>query len=240
MPAELVFIPGLACDRASFAGPFEALSGLARCAVVDHGALDSISAMAQAVLRAAPQKFVTVGHSMGGRVALEIYRSAPQRVAAMVLLDTGYQARAAGEAGAREAAERAELLELARRRGMRAMGEKWLRGMVHPARLEDGALLEAILAMIMRKTPEIFAAQIRALLARPEAGPLLAQIDCPVLLLCGRQDTWSPLARHEQMARMIRGSKLVVIEDCGHMSPMERPREVSAALGGWLEEHRSP
>src|SRR6267378_2033687 len=102
MPAELVFIPGLVCDRASFAGPLEALSGLAHCMVVDPGALDSIPAMAQAVLRAAPEKFVPVGHSMGGRVALEIYRLAPQRVAAMVLLDTGYQARAAGEAGERE------------------------------------------------------------------------------------------------------------------------------------------
>jgi pimeloyl-ACP methyl ester carboxylesterase len=239
MPAELVFIPGLVCDRASFAGPLEALAGLSRCTVVDHGALDSIAAMAQAVLRTAPQEFAIVGHSMGGRVALEIYRSAPQRVAAMALLDTGYQARAAGEAGEREAAERAELLELARRRGMRAMGEQWLRGMVHAARLEDGALVEAILAMIMRKTPEIFAAQIRALLARPEAGPLLAEIDCPVLLLCGRQDSWSPLARHEQMARMIRGSQLAVIEESGHMSPMERPREVSAALRAWLEERAS-
>jgi pimeloyl-ACP methyl ester carboxylesterase len=236
MPAELVFIPGLVCDRASFAGPLEALSGVAPCTVVDHGALDSIPAMAQAVLRAASQKFIPIGHSMGGRVALEIYRSARERVAAMVMLDTGYQARAAGEAGEREASERAELLELARRRGMRAMGEKWVRGMVHPARLDDSTLIEEILAMIVRKTPDIFAAQIRALLGRPDAGALLATIDCPVLLACGRQDSWSPLARHEQMARMISDAKLVVIEDSGHMSPMERPREVSAALRGWLAE----
>jgi pimeloyl-ACP methyl ester carboxylesterase len=235
MRAELIFIPGLLCDGASFAGQLEALSAIGTCTVVDHGARDSLPAMAQAVLRAAPDKFVVIGHSMGGRVALEILRSAPHRVAAMALLDTGYQARPAGDAGEREAAERGQLLELARSSGMRAMGKRWLSGMVHPERLNDATLVEAILAMIERKTWQIFEAQIGALLSRPEAGPLLATIKCPVLLLCGRQDSWSPLARHEQMAQMISTSKLAVIENSGHMSPMERPADVNAALLTWLE-----
>lgn len=232
---SLVFIPGLVCDEAVFADQIRALSDLGQCSIADHDNLDSIPAMAQAVLRAVPERFVLIGHSMGGRVALEVLRSAPRRVAGIALLDTGYQARPAGEAGEREAAERMDLLGLARRSGMRVMGQKWLRGMVHPQRLSDSHLVESILAMIERKTPDIFAAQIRALLARPEAGPLLSSIDCPALLLCGREDSWSPLSRHEQMAKMILGSTLAVIENSGHMSSMERPREVSAALRNWIE-----
>jgi pimeloyl-ACP methyl ester carboxylesterase len=203
--------------------------------VVDHGERDSLPAMAQAVLRGAPPKFALIGHSMGGRVALEILRGAPERVAGIALLDTGYQARPAGEAGEREAAERMHLLQLARSSGMRTMGEKWLRGMIHPQRSGDATLVEAILQMIERKTADIFAAQIRALLARPDAQGLLPTISCPALVLCGREDSWSPLARHEQMARMIPGSTLAVIEQAGHMSPMERPADVSAALGAWLD-----
>src|SRR5947208_2791497 len=96
------------------------------------------------------------------------------------------------------------------------------------------AMADSILEMIARKTPDIFAAQIKALLSRPDATAVLSQIRCPALVLCGRQDFWSVLARHEQMAAMIPNSRLVVIENCGHMSTMERPAEVTAALREWL------
>ena len=85
-----------------------------------------------------------------------------------------------------------------------------------------------------RKSSEIFAAQIKALLDRPDAEPLLARIKCPAMVLCGRQDTWSPVEVHEQMAARIPKSRLVVIEECGHMSTMERPEEVTAAMAEWL------
>ncbi|MFC6673451.1 alpha/beta fold hydrolase [Marinobacterium aestuariivivens] len=107
--------------------------------------------------------------------------------------------------------------------------------MVHPSRLDDSELVNDILAMIERKTPEIFAAQIVALLHRPDATAQLGEIDCPTLLLCGREDCWSPLARHEEMASLIPGSRLEVIEDAGHMSTMERPQAVTSAIRDWLE-----
>jgi pimeloyl-ACP methyl ester carboxylesterase len=138
-----------------------------------------------------------------------------------------------GEAGAREERERMRLLSLARREGTRAMAQRWVMDMVHPARRNEKALIDPILDMFARKTPATFAAQIRALLARPDAAPLLGAIDCPALILCGRDDTWAPPARHEAMAAMIAGSELAVIEQCGHMAPMERPREVAAALARW-------
>jgi len=237
MPPErpsLIFVPGLVCDGAAFDEQTRAFAREADCRTVDHGDLDTIPGMAAALLREAPPRFALIGHSMGGRVALEVYRAAPERVAALALLDTGYQPRSAGEAGEREAQERHRLLDVARRQGMRAMGAEWVRGMVHPERLADAALIDAILDMIARKTPDIFAAQIRALLARPDAAPLLPTIRCPVMLMCGRQDSWSPLARHEQMAQLMVGATLEVIEDSGHMSTMERPQEVTASLRRWL------
>ena len=231
----VVFLPGLVCDATVWESQVAAISRQRKCVVADYGALDSIPAMAQQVLSEAPARFCVAGHSMGGRVALEILRAAPQRVARLALLDTGYQARPVGEAGEDEARKRRRLLELAATHGMRAMGLEWVQGMVHPLRLRDAPLMDAILAMIERKSAAIFAAQIRALLDRPPAENVLAQIRVPTLVLCGREDAWSPLSRHEDMAAAIRGARLAVVDDCGHMSTMERPAQVLAALEAWLD-----
>jgi pimeloyl-ACP methyl ester carboxylesterase len=204
------------------------------CIVPDYGLLDSIEGMARHVLREvrAP-RFALAGHSMGGRVALEMMRIAPERIERLALLDTGFLPRAQGEAGDAEQRERHALLTLAREQGMRSMGRQWARGMVHPAHL-DAPVFEAILAMIERKTPEVFEAQIRALLARPDARPVLQSLRCPTTFMCGRQDAWSPLARHEEMHALVPGSGLVVIEDAGHMCTMEQPGAVNDALRRWL------
>jgi pimeloyl-ACP methyl ester carboxylesterase len=230
----LLLLPGLVCDDAVWEVQSAQLADIAAPRIADYGLLSSIPEMAAMVLRSAPPRFAVAGHSMGGRVALELYRQAPQRVLCLALLDTGYQARPAGDAGEKEAAGRFALLDVSRREGMRAMASRWTPGMVHPGRLKDTSLMDAIAAMVARKTPDIFAAQIQALLDRPEATNLLAQIGCPTLVLCGRQDAWSPLARHEDMARAIPDSTLVAIEDSGHMSTMERPGDVAAALRTWL------
>jgi len=173
---------------------------------------------------------------MGGRVAFEIVRSAAERVTGLALLDTAYRPRAAGGAGERERAERMALVQIAETQGMRAMGREWLPRMVHPDRLADGALINSILEMLEHKTPQIFRAQVTALLNRPDATPILAAIRCPTLVLCGRQDAWSPVAQHEEIAAQILGSELAIVERCGHMAPIERPREVTAALYKWFSE----
>jgi len=232
----VVFLPGLLCDRAVWEQQIAALSGRYDCVVADYGGADSLSAMAKSALTSAPPRFSLVGHSMGGRVALEVMRSAPQRVTRLALLDTGYQARAEGEAGEVEARKRYHLLDIALSQGMRVMGREWVQGMVHPERLQDRALIESILAMFERKTAGIFAAQIHALLYRPSAEGVLRAIGCPTLIVCGRQDGWSPLPRHEQMTQMIGGASLTVIEDSGHMVTMERPQEATAALENWLTQ----
>lgn len=233
---SVMFLPGLLCDSAVWEPQMEVLSDRYDCIVADYGAADSLAAMAAAALRPAPATFSLVGHSMGGRVALEVLHRAPQRVTRLALLDTGYQARPEGEAGEAEARKRYRLLDIASSQGMRAMGAEWVKGMVHPERLRDEALIESILAMIGRRTPGIFAAQIRALLNRPAAEAVLRAIRCPTLVLCGRQDSWSPLTCHEEMARMIADARLAVIEESGHMVTLERPAEVASALAGWLED----
>jgi pimeloyl-ACP methyl ester carboxylesterase len=232
--SALLLLPGLLCDRDVWAGQIAALGE--SCIVPQYQDLDSIAAMARSVLGEAPPRFALAGHSMGGRVALEVVRAAPERVSRLALLDTGYEARKPGEPGEKEARGRRHLVELARERGMRAMGAEWVQGMVHPAHLADGVLIERILAMIERRTTEQHVSQIRALLERPDAGDVLPQIRCPTLIACGREDLWSPLARHQAMAALIPGSQLVVIEHCGHMSTMEQPAAVTAAMRLWLQQ----
>jgi pimeloyl-ACP methyl ester carboxylesterase len=106
--------------------------------------------------------------------------------------------------------------------------------MVHPDRLDDAPLIDAIVDMFGRKSPDVFEAQQRALLARPDATGVLAEIACPTLVLCGREDAWSPPSRHEEMARRIPHPELAIVEGSGHMSPMERPEAVTAALARLL------
>ena len=231
---DLLLLPGLMCDRAIWAPVLPWLEPLARVSVAAYADCDSITTMAERALSGAPERFALAGHSMGGRVALEILRRAPQRVERVALLDTGFQARAAGEAGEAERKQRLSLLDLARREGMRAMGAVWLIGMVPPQRLADRALIDAIADMVARHSADQFEAQITALLGRPDATDLLSAIACPTLIACGRLDAWSPLSRHEEMARRVPASRLAVFEDCGHMAPMEAPDIVGSALARWL------
>ena len=233
----LVFIPGLMCDEAVWTPQIAALEDRAQLQVADHGLTDSLVAMAEAIIARAPPKFAVAGHSMGGRVALEVVRRAGARVTGLALLDTGATPRAPGEAGEREQSGRYELLELARREGMRAVGERWLRiPMVYAPRLTDAPLIEAIVDMFERQSADRFEAQIRALLNRPDARPLLPLVSCPTLVLCGADDAWAPLAQHRVLSQMIPHSKLVAVPECGHMSTMERPQAVNAALSDWLDQ----
>jgi pimeloyl-ACP methyl ester carboxylesterase len=229
----VILLPGLVCDATVWAHASAPLESHAPVSIPDYGLLDSLGAMAEKVLREAPPRFALAGHSMGGRVALEMIRRAPHRVSALALLDTGVQPLAAGEPGEREAAGRHELLALAREKGMAAMATRWVQGMVWPPRLNDAALVQDIIDMFARRSADMFAAQVRALLARPDSSSLLPGIRCPTLVLCGEQDSWAPAARHREMAETIPGARLVRVPECGHMCTMERPDAVTRALLDW-------
>lgn len=230
----LMLLPGLNCDAAVWAPQVAALKSQANCIVPAWGLRDSLTAMAEQALAEAPtERFALAGHSMGGRVALEVMRLAPQRVTHLALLDTGTHPLAAGEAGEKEKAGRLALLKLAREQGMRAMAQEWAKGMVHPERI-GSPLFEEVLDMFNRGSAAQYAAQINALLNRLDATPLLAKIQCPALVLTGREDAWSGPAQHEVMAAAIAGSKLVIVEHSGHMTTMEQPQAVNRAFAAWL------
>jgi pimeloyl-ACP methyl ester carboxylesterase len=224
----IFLLPGLLCDETIWADQRAALSEFGDVAIPDFRHVNSIEAMAQLVLDAAPDRFSVAGHSMGGRVALEVVRLARGRVARLALLDTGVHPRAANEES-----KRGELVDLARSQGMAALAARWLPPMLHP---DHSGLLGPLTEMVKRSTPETFANQQRALLNRPDAREVLAGIHCPTLVLCGKQDAWSPVAQHEEIAASIAQSKLVVVDDCGHMSPVEQPAVVSRWLSGHLQD----
>ncbi len=186
--------------------------------------------MARAALAMAPERFALAGHSMGGRVAVEIVRQAPHRVERLALLDTGMHDVKPGERGGRQI-----LVDLANRDGMEALAARWIPPMLAPNRIGDSTLVAEITAMVCRATPLIFERQIRALLNRPPAEPVLPGIACPLQVVVGRQDGWSPVAQHEAIVAAVPHAELSVIEDCGHMAPLERPDAVGDILAGWLK-----
>ncbi len=225
MRPRIVFLPGLLCDATTFAGQTAALAPHAEVAVADVTGCTSIGAMAEAALAVFDGPVSLVGFSMGGRAALEAVRRAPERVERLVLMDTGATpAREGEEVG------RMELVDLAHREGMAALAARWLPPMVHAEREADPSLIGPITEVVERMTPEIFERQIRALLGRPDARPVLPTVRCPTLVVVGRQDRWSPLAQNQALAETIPGARLAVIEDSGHFSPVERPEAVAAAL----------
>ena len=148
----LVLVPGLTCDIAVWQHQIDALGSSCHIQVADHGDADSLAAMAERILAIAPRRFALAGHSMGGRVALEIVAREPGRVERLALLDTGFEGLASGEAGERERLGRNRLIDIARRQGMPAMAREWAQGMVHPDRREDAALMDEIHQMVCRAT----------------------------------------------------------------------------------------
>lgn len=234
-PQALLLVPGLMCDAAVWTPLLPSLALYADCHIVDHGMADSLGTMAEQLLATAPPTFAMAGHSMGGRVALEVMRRAPERVTRLALLDTGYKAKATGAAGDEEARKRYALLEIARTQGVRAMAQVWVQGMVAPDRLADTELVEAIVTMLARKSADVFASQIQALLNRPDTMDVLSTLRIPTLVACGQQDSWSPPSQHEEIASYIPARPLVqTIANAGHMATMERPAASAQLLIDWL------
>lgn len=226
-PHPLILLPGLMCDARVFAPQLHAFP--AAIGAPDYGEANALTAMAQLVLEAAPRRFALLGHSMGARVALEVFRLAPDRVARLALVSTGVHLPNAEEAPKRHA-----LRNLGRRKGMAALVDAWLPPMVAPARQSDEALVAPLRRMCIDARLARFEAQIEALLARPEVESLLPRIDVPTLVAVGGEDRWSPPAQHKDFAARIPGATLAVIEGAGHMLPAEAPDALNTAIAAWL------
>ncbi|MGB5079845.1 MAG: alpha/beta fold hydrolase [Burkholderiales bacterium] len=227
---SLVLIPGLLCDGLLWRHQIAALTDIADCWVADHTRSDSMSGVARDVLRDAPfERFALAGFSMGGYVALEMLRQAGPRVSRLALLDTSARADTGEQSRRRRA-----LISLAQRGRFLGVTQALLALFVHPARITDSELVTTVRRMARNTGIESFIREERAIIDRSDSLALLPGIACPTLVLCGRQDVLTPLERHQEMARAIPGSRLEIIEDCGHLSTLERPAEVSAALRRWL------
>jgi pimeloyl-ACP methyl ester carboxylesterase len=226
----LVLVPGLLCDAQLWRAQVEQLSDVAETWIPDHTRSSTMAGVARDVLADAPfESFALAGLSMGGYISLEIMRQAPQRVRKLALLDTAARADTPEQTKRRH-----EFIELAERGKFLGVTDMLMPLLVHPSRLAETPLTDAIRLMAKNVGKDGFIRQQKAIMSRADSRPLLATIKCPTLVLCGRQDQLTPLDRHEEMAAGIKGAKLEVLEDCGHMSTMEKPAEVNRALRQWL------
>ncbi len=226
-----VLLPGLLCDAALWDRQLSQLADVADFFVADLTEHETMKDMAASVLRDSPwREFALAGLSMGGYVAQEIMRQAPQRVTRLALLDTRSRPEQPEETERRH-----QFMKLAQtERGFTPVTNRMLPLMLHPSRVKDAPLVKVIREMAERTGVEAYIRQQKAIISRPDFRPDLAKIKCPTIVLCGRQDQLTPLENSEQMAAAIPGAKLVIVEECGHMSTLERPKEVNRAIRSWL------
>lgn len=226
---KLLLLPGLLCDRALWAAQIEALNDIADCEVGDLTQDETMDAMAQRVLAAAPPRFALAGLSMGGYASFAIMRRAPERVERLALLDTSARPDTPAQTQSRH-----DLIELAQRGTFKGVTPQLLPRWIYPPHMKDEALVRSVTEMTLRVGPEGFIRQQRAIMTRPDSRPGLSRIPCKTLVLCGREDMATPVEAHREIAADIPDSRLTIIEACGHLSTMEKPGEVNAALRAWL------
>jgi pimeloyl-ACP methyl ester carboxylesterase len=227
----LLLLPGLICDSRIYAPQLAAFAD-AR-AIDGYGFADSLQSMAFRALDFADaegaETFDLLGHSMGGRVALEVFRLAPGRLRRFAMLSSGVHSVREGEAD-----KRAALVAVGRNHGYEKLVDTWLPPMVADANRADPAIYQPMREMCLDAGQEVFEAQIRALLGRAEQESLLPQIACPMLVLTGGADTWSPPVQQEPIAAAAPQGELVVVPGAGHMVMGEAPEAVNDAIAAWL------
>lgn len=224
----LLLLPGLLNDAELWHAQRAALGGIAECVVGDLTRADSMRALALQLLDRLPPRFALAGFSLGGYVAQEILRIAPERVERLALLDTSARA----DAPERVAQRRAQDASVRAGSTFHGFGERLMRHYVHPSRWQDEALLERVRGMTQRLGVEVFLRQNR--LQRQDGRAVLRAYGGPVLVLCGEDDAITPPALHEEMAALAPHAQLVRVPMCGHLSPLEQPQAVSDALHNWL------
>jgi len=224
----LVLIPGLASGTQVWAPVAAAVRPGMAVHDADVSRDATIAAMAERILGEVAGELIAVGHSMGGRVAMEMARQAPDRLRGLVLANTGHHPKRDGEE-----IQRQKMIDLGNA-DIGRLADEWLPPMLDPARVGDAALMAALKAMVVAAGSAVHERQLRALLTRPNAAAYIAQISCPILLVCARQDGWSPIAQHQDIANLAADAELAIVDNAGHFAPLERPEQVTAAITGWL------
>ncbi len=231
--ATLLLLPGLLCDAALWRHQAASLGGARRVLVADLTRDDTVDAMARRALALASGPLAVCGLSMGGYVAQAMLRLAPERVRRVLLMSTGARPDTP-EAARRRRAQ----LALASRPGTRFLGvsPRMLPDLLHPDRLADPSLGEAVLAMAARVGREGFRRQLTAVLRRPDERPFLRALTLPATVMVGEGDRVTPPALAMELAALLPAARLVVLGRCGHLPPLEDPEAVTSAMRRWLED----
>lgn len=230
MCQSIVLLPGLLCDHRLWAAQLHALEARADVLVGDLTAADSMAGLAEQVLATAPARFALAGLSMGGYVAFEILRRAPERVTRLALVDT--QARPDSE---ESKARRRGLMQLAEKGDFKGVSPRLLPLFLGPEALEDPRMTGIVQGMAESIGKDAFLRQQTAVMGRPDSRPGLPAIICPTLVLAGSQDQITPPEVQLEMASAIPNATLVLLPRCGHLAPLERPDAVTRQLIAWLD-----
>ena len=228
-PLPLVLIPGLLGSARLYSPQIPALWRLGAVMVADHTRDDSMAGIARRILTSAPGRFALAGLSMGGYVAFEILRQAPERVAKLALLDTS----ARPDTPEQSAGRRAQMTHASQGRFAEVLAAQFLR-LVGRARREDAALRAVFNLMAEEVGVAAFLRQQTAIIGRSDSRATLERIRCPTLVLVGEEDEATPPERAGEIAQGIAGARLVTVPQCGHLSTLEQPDEVTQALLAWL------
>jgi pimeloyl-ACP methyl ester carboxylesterase len=228
-PTPVLLVPGLGGSPRIYAPVLPRIWRCGPVTIANHVRDDSIGGIARRILAEAPPRFALAGHSMGGYVALEIMRQAPERVVKLALINTQ-----AGPDTAEASERRRAQIARVQSGHFHAVLDEMFPGFVHPSRHGDEGLHRLVHEMADDIGAEAFVRQQQAIITRSDSRPTLAQIICPTLVLSGDQDNTIPNTMSVEIADAIRGARLVIIPDCGHLPQPEQPHDTADALVDWL------
>jgi pimeloyl-ACP methyl ester carboxylesterase len=225
----LVLVPGLLCSARLYTSQIAALWPQGQVTVADHRRDDSMEAIAARILKDAPPLFALAGLSMGGYIAFAMMRLAPERVAKLALLDTSARPDLPEQKAGRE-----KFIAMAQAGKLADVVETLTPKFLHRDHAKDEGFKKIVRDMAHDTGPDAFVRQQKSIMTRQDSRPLLSQIGCPTLVLVGDGDELTPPELAREIAADILGSRLVVVPQCGHLSTIEKPEAVNAAMTAWL------
>lgn len=228
---SLLLFPGLLCGARLWRDQVAALSVSVHCIVADCTQDDTLDDMVRRALTAMPDRFAVAGLSMGGYAALALMRLAAQRVTGLCLMDTSARPDTPEQALRR----RGLMALVARGNRFKGVTPRLLPLLLHPDRLGDQAICNEVMAMADRVGPAAYLRQQAAIVARPDSRPELARIAVPTLVAVGTGDQLTPPHLAVEIAELMPGAKLHVVEGAGHLLPMERPATATDLMREWLD-----